>query len=588
MNNKIPNDSITASANLSHFGNNEVSLVLDGNLETVYASNGSYPTGSYGDIYFKLPQHRVLEKIDFYTSNLRGWGLIQSFEVLYKNNISTADWISVFRSSNWETSEGLRTAEFSPIFANEICIRIHGSNGRFITMNEISFYSSLMQELNMLTFFDEINGDFILSDFLTLAIIDEVQNDIKDFPELYSVSEIVKYLFFSKMSTIKYNEVAISKNNAITTDDFCNTLKIVKTSRLNSLGMFVKNSKNVIFISNSDCEIVCFEDRKDFHYNKTIKLARGINKVFIPKSGELFLIGDLNENIYIRGYGFDETNVFKMGESKFNQFLNLQNGRKNMFIEGKNFIANIDINWIKNSFDEHRFLDTITTIDAYYDYLYAILDTPLYFDKNIVKRLLWQGDSEERVGIKNTDIGSILNFGGDASLFFKNGIHNFATPLICRLTAEEMVSNKFFSKELSDLLKLGFYKTFEFKYNKVLALTGEDKKDIFIKIMLYSNSDRFITRLFRKYYTYEFSENENPLDKLALWLSELICRNVASLFIQKGYTLSQDTINLCNKYPNLFLDVDNITFENHKEFFRRERELFNQYYLNRIQQEVTR
>lgn len=588
MNNKIPNDSITASANLSHFGNNEVSLVLDGNLETVYASNGSYPTGSYGDIYFKLPQHRVLEKIDFYTSNLRGWGLIQSFEVLYKNNISTADWISVFRSSNWETSEGLRTAEFSPIFANEICIRVHGSNGRFITMNEISFYSSLMQELNMLTFFDEINGDFILSDFLTLAIIDEVQNDIKDFPELYSVSEIVKYLFFSKMTTIKYNEVAISKNNAITTGEFCNTLKIVKTSKLNSLGMFVKNSKNVIFISNSDCEIVCFEDRKDFHYNKTIKLARGINKVFIPKSGELFLIGDLNENIYIRGYGFDETNVFKMGESKFNQFLNLQNGRKNMFIEGKNFIANIDINWIKNNFDEHRFLDAIITIDAYYDYLYAILDTPLYFDKNIIKRLLWQGDSEERVGIKNTDIGSILNFGGDASLFFKNGIHNFATPLICRLTAEEMVSNKFFSKELGDLLKLGFYKTFEFKYNKVLALTGEDKKDIFIKIMLYSNSDRFITRLFRKYYTYEFSENENPLDKLALWLSELICRNVASLFIQKGYTLSQDTINLCNKYPNLFLDIDNITFENHKEFFRRERELFNQYYLNRIQQEATR
>lgn len=588
MNNKIPNDSITASANLSHFGNNEVSLVLDGNLETVYASNGSYPTGSYGDIYFKLPQHRVLEKIDFYTSNLRGWGLIQSFEVLYKNNISTADWISVFRSSNWETSEGLRTAEFSPIFANEICIRVHGSNGRFITMNEISFYSSLMQELNMLTFFDEINGDFILSDFLTLAIIDEVQNDIKDFPELYSVSEIVKYLFFSKMTTIKYNEVAISKNNSITIDEFCNTLKIVKTSKLNSLGMFVKNSKNVIFISNSDCEIVCFEDRKDFHYNKTIKLARGINKVFIPKSGELFLIGDLNENIYIRGYGFNESSVFKMGESKFNQFLNLQNNRKNMFIEGKNFIANIDINWIKNNFDEHRFLDTITTIDAYYDYLYAILDTPLYFDKNIIKRLLWQGDSEERVGIKNTDIGSILNFGGDASLFFKNGIHNFATPLICRLTAEEMVSNEFFSKELGDLLKLGFYKTFEFKYNKVLALTGEDKKDIFIKIMLYSNSDRFITRLFRKYYTYEFSENENPLDKLALWLSELICRNVASLFIQKGYTLSQDTINLCNKYPNLFLDIDNITFENHKEFFRRERELFNQYYLNRIQQEATR
>uniref|UniRef100_UPI00260B3952 hypothetical protein n=1 Tax=uncultured Cetobacterium sp. TaxID=527638 RepID=UPI00260B3952 len=78
MINKIPNDSIIASATLSHFGNNEVSLTLDGNLETVYASNGSYSNGSYADIYFKLPKHRVIEKIEFYTSNLRGWGLIQS------------------------------------------------------------------------------------------------------------------------------------------------------------------------------------------------------------------------------------------------------------------------------------------------------------------------------------------------------------------------------------------------------------------------------------------------------------------------------------------------------------------------------
>lgn len=588
MNNKIPNDSITASANLSHFGNNEVSLVLDGNLETSYASNGSYPNGSYGDIYFKLPQHRVLEKIDFYTSNLRGWGLIQSFEILYKNNISTANWISVFKSSNWETSEGLRTAEFSPIFANEICIRVHGSNGRFVTMNEINFYSSLKQEANIFTFFDEINGEFIISDFLTLAIINEVQSDIKDFSELYNVSEIVKYLFLSKIATIKYNEFTISKNNTITTNEFCNTLKITKTDRLNSLGMFINNSKNVILISNSNCEITYFEDQKDFHYNKPIKLTKGINRVFIPKSGELFLVGDFNENIYIKGYGFSESNVFKMGESKFVEFLNLQNNRKNMFIEGKNFIANIDINWIKNNFDEHRFLDTIITIDAYYDYLYTILDMTLYFEKNIVKKLLWQGNSKECIGIKTTDIGSVLSFGGNPNLFFKNGIHNFATPLICRLTAEQLVSNEFFSKELGDLLKLGFYKTFEFKYNKVLALTGEDKKDIFIKIMLYSNSDRFITRLFRKYYKYEFSENENPLDKLSLWLSELICRNVASLFIQKGYTLSQDTINLCNKYPNLFLDINNITFENHKDFFRKERELFNLNYLNKIHQEVAR
>ena len=585
MINKIPNDSIIASATLSHFGNNEVSLTLDGNLETVYASNGSYSNGSYADIYFKLPKHRVIEKIEFYTSNLRGWGLIQSYEILYKNNISTADWISVFKSSSWETNEGLRIAEFTPVFAKELCIRIHGSNGRFVTINEINFYSSLMKEIDMLTLFDEINDTFIISNFLTLEIIDEVQTEIKDYPELYSVSEIVKYLFFSKINTLEYKEVAILKNN-ITVNEFCNTLKITKTDRLNSLGLFVNSGKNIILISSSNCEIICFEDREDFHLNKTIKLNAGINKIFIPNSGELFLVGDIDKNLYLKGYCFDESSVFKMGESQFLQFLSLQNNRKNMFIEGKNFIANLKIDWIKNNFDEHRFLDTIITIDAYYDYLYTILDMPLYFEKNIIKRLLWQGCSKENVEQKITDIGGVLNFGGNANLFFKNGIHNFATPLICRLTSEEMVSKEFFSKELEDLLKLGFYKTLEFKYNKALALTGEDKKDIFIKTILYSNSDRLITRLFRKYYTYEFSENENQIDTLVLWLSELVCRNIASIFSQKGYIISQNTLDICNNYPNLFLNLEDITFENHKDFFRRERELFNQDYLNRTQQEV--
>lgn len=585
MNNKIPNNSIIASATLSHFSNNEASLALDGSLETVYASNGTYPTASYADIYFKLPHHRVIEKIEFYTSNLRGWGLIQSYEILYKNNISTADWISVFKSSSWEGNEGLRVAEFAPAFANEFCIRIYESNGRFVTMNEINFYSSLMKEIDMLTLLDEINGKFIISDFLTLEIIDEVQSNIKDYPELYSVSEIVKYLFLSKMTAVEYKEVTILKNN-ITVNEFCNTLKINKTERLNSLGMFVKNGKNIILISNSDCEIACFEDREEFHYNETIKVKKGINKIFIPKSGELFLVGDLDKNIYLKGYLFDESSVFKMGESQFLQFLALQDNRKNIFVEGKNFIANLGVDWVKNNFDEHRFLDTIVTIDAYYDYLYTLLDMPLYFEKNIVKRLLWQGNSKESIERKMTEIGSVLNFAGDASLFFKNGIHNFATPLICRLTSEEMVSNDVFSKELEDLLKLGFCKTFEFKYNKALTLTGEDKKDIFIKSILYSNSDRLMTRLFRKYYTYEFSESENQIDTLVLWLSELVCRNIASIFTQKGYTISQATLDICNNYPNLFLNIEDITFENHKEFFRRERELFNQDYLNRIQQEV--
>ena len=106
--------------------------------------------------------------------------------------------------------------------------------------------------------------------------------------------------------------------------------------------------------------------------------------------------------------------------------------------------------------------------------------------------------------------------------------------------------------------------------------------------MLYSNSDRFMTRLFRKYYTYELSENENPIDKLTLWTTELTFRNIGAIFTEKGYNISQNILDKCNTYPNLFLNLDDITFQNHKDFFRREKELFNQDYLNKIQQEERR
>lgn len=439
----------------------------------------------------------------------------------------------------------------------------------------------------MTTLIEEAYGKLSLPDYLDLTLISEVSAEFKGNVEAEKIVDIIKYCYLSKtdLDSVKNGFI---RNMSVDIEKFCNRLKIKRTEKLNFLDMFIQGNQNILLISNKDCELFLLEHGDTLVVKDTLKVKSGLNKIYIPNSGELFFIGNSTTDVALKVYGADESSLFKMGESRFPEFMNSQKNRSHIFIESKNFIANLRKEWVENNFNEHDFLDAINTIDTYFDYLYNMVDMSLFYEKNIVKRLLWIGDSSEIAERRDSTIGSYLTFGGDASLFFKNGIHNFATPLICRLTAEEMVSNKFFSKELSDLLKLGFYKTFEFKYNKVLALTGENKKDIFIKIMLYSNSDRFITRLFRKYYTYEFSENENPLDKLALWLSELICRNVASLFIQKGYTLSQDTINLCNKYPNLFLDIDNITFENHKEFFRRERELFNQYYLNRIQQEVTR
>lgn len=120
MNNKIPNEFIKVSATLSHHGNNEIVNILDGDLDTMYASSGKYGAGSYGDIYFTFSNHKAVEGVEFYTSNSRGWGLVQRYEILYKNNLSTAGWTSIYGVTEVEGSEGWRTAQFSPVLAKEI------------------------------------------------------------------------------------------------------------------------------------------------------------------------------------------------------------------------------------------------------------------------------------------------------------------------------------------------------------------------------------------------------------------------------------------------------------------------------------
>lgn len=584
MNNKIPNEFTKVSATLSHQENNEITNILDGNLETIYASSGKYGAGSYADIYFTFSSHKAIEGVEFYTSNNKGWGLVQRYEILYRNNISTSDWVSVHGITDAEKNIGWRTAQFQPVFAKEICIRVHASNGGFVTINEAKVHQNLKFDMDMQTLIEQIDDKLYLPNYLDLVLINEIATELSENKEAQKIIEVIKYNFLSKHD-INETKDSFIKKTSVNVKEFCETLKIKETEELNSLNLFVQGNQNILLISNKDCEVLLLEHKDQPTYSKTLKIKNGLNTIYIPNSGELFSLGNNQGEIIFKTYGASETSIFKMGESKFSQFLSAQGDRSHIFVEGKNFIANMKKEWITTNFDEHRFLDSILTLDTYFDYLYNLLDMSLFYEKNRVKRLLWQGTSEVGSNANSSEIGSYLTFGGDASLFFQKGIHNLANSTLFTLTSEEMVSDKFFPNELADILKIGFSKTFELKYNKNLILTEDIKKDTFIKLLMYSNSDRFMTRLFRKYYTHEFQPNEKPMDMLALWMSELLFRNIGSLFSQMDYEISQDILDKCSIYPNLFLNIDEITSENYKEFSRREIELFNQSYLQKIQLE---
>lgn len=584
MNNKIPNEFIKVSATLSHHGENDIVNILDRDLDTVYASSGKYGSDSYGDIYFTFSNHKSVEGVEFYTSNSRGWGLVQKYEILYKNNISTSDWISIHGITEVDGSVGWRTAQFPPVLAKEICIRIHGSNGGFVTVNEAKIYQSLKFDMDMGALIEEINGKFYLPDHLNLPLIDEISAEFIGNIEAKKMIDIIKYSYLSKTEINSYKDSVIRKIS-VDVKRFCDTLKIKETKKLNSLGMFIQGNQNILLISNKDCELLLLEHQDKFSHKESLKIKSGLNTIYIPNSGELFFVGGSEKDVALKIYGSNESSLFKMGETKFPEFMSLQKNRSHIFIESKNFITILKKEWVEENFNEHDFLDAIITTDVYFDYLYSMLDMSLFYEKNVIKRLLWLGETSGVVERKDSAIGSYTTFGGDATLFFQKGVHNLASPLFYKVTSEEMASKEFFPIELEEILNLGFGKTFELKYTKSLKLTGDIKKDIFLKVLMYSNSDRFMCRLYRNYYSNEFLPGENPMDKLVLWMSELLLRNIGTLFSQRGYSISQSTLDKCAKYPNIFMDIDNITSENFKEFAREEVKLFNQSYLNRVQGE---
>ena len=330
-------DTIKVSATLAHFADNRPEFMLDGDVDTVYASNGTYDNGSYADIYFKFDRHHVIDNLQFYTSNLRGWGLVQRYEILYRNNISTEDWISVSEKTDTNNSVGWRTSDFTPVYANEICLRIWGSNGRFVTINEVKMQKNLKFLMDIMTLFDETNEEFILSDFLNLPLIDEIYQDLESYKELIKVVSVAKFCYLSKIEKIRSKETTLIKPIA-KTNEFCKSLKINETRLLESLEMSVESSRNILLLANVDCEIVIIKDSDTFENSKVIEIKKGFNRVFIPTSGELFLLGDRDQEVVIRAYGVSNSNVFKMGDSTFKNYFQTENNKENMIIDRKSVV----------------------------------------------------------------------------------------------------------------------------------------------------------------------------------------------------------------------------------------------------------
>ncbi|MGL4976895.1 MAG: hypothetical protein ACRC5G_02665 [Cetobacterium sp.] len=577
--NIISNNLIKVTTSLTPNGENLASCILDENLETGYLSNGKYSSGEYADIVLKISSHKVIEKVEFYTENINNTGLIQSFEILYKNNVSTTEWVKIVEATPSNSTIGWREVSFEPVYANEICVRIKQSNGRFVAMKEIRLYNNMKLEIDLATLIDDTDGKLSITKDIDYSLIKEIDNEFLIYKELKKITEIIKVLHLSKEDVVAGKDLKVLKSNS-TTVHFSKTLNIVETKRINHLNVEVESNKNTLILSNLDCQMLLLEDNDDVSFDKIINLKAGINTVYLQK-GSLALIGDYEADVFLKIYGASKAEIFKMGSTKVEEFLNSKTSNKNVYVEGKNFISILQKEWIKNNFTQHTFVDSVKALDTIYDYVYNSVDINLKFEKSDIKRILVAGKLEEEMAQKNSIVGSYSVLGGQPELILQPGVHKLANKHLFKLLGREMVTDSF-PAELKELLCIAFSKMLELKYIKSFEYTGDVKFDNFIKVMLYSNSDRFLTRVFREYQDYSFEQNEKPLDRLVTLSSQLLLRNVGKLMVQSGYEISDEILENTQKYPDLFLDLNTITTDNYKEFFREERRLFNENYLNKM------
>ncbi|MGL4537543.1 hypothetical protein [Cetobacterium sp.] len=587
----IDNNLIAVNINIPPYPGMGVDLILDNDLNTYYGSIRSIQGQglTYGEIIFEFKEHIALDRFDFYTElNLIGknsWGRIQSYEILYQNDLSTLDWTSLIPKTEFNDADGWRENLFQPIYAKKICIRVHDSYGGFILINNIRAYENFqtIEELNRC--FEKITSkEIYLKEDLSLSTIKNIKEKFSENKEIIKVLDIIKHIYLSESKGYKNIKISPSK---VSIKEYSKKLRGHENKSLNLLGIKLEKNKHYLINCNSECEFLLFStSEKQPSTSGKLLLKEGFNKVFLKVGGELLIENIDDMDLTFKVFGSFKSSIFKMGDDKFKDFLERNENEENVYIEGKNFLAYTNKNWIRDNFDEHRFVDSVVTLDAVLDYVDNLLDIAKFnYERTPIKRKFWIGNLEDGLVQGNCELGSYMGFGKNYSLYFNNGVHKLVTPGLCRVLAEDLVSKSFFPLQLRELLVLGFEKTLELKYTKTLLMKETYIENLFIKLLLYSNSDIFISRLFGKYCNHSFIKEEKPLDKMVLWMSEVLMRNCGKLFSDIGCDISGNIMTICQKFPNFTMDINNLTLENYKQFQREEKQLFNAEYLNAILKE---
>ena len=579
--NLVDKNSIAASSSVSIWNGNGPELILDDSEDTLFHSN-QYSNGGYGDVYFKFEEPKVINKIEFLTRHpSSNNGRVEQYEILYKNSNFNADWISIYQSEVTE-EKGWKIAEFQDVLVSEICIRVHRSYGNWIVINDIKFYSNIAVENELKTIFESLDCMVVKSQ-ARLKNITELKNKYQSNLEMINLLEIGKYLWLNNNQVTRKKIKVVASNQS--RDEYFNTLKIKKSLPIRTAEIAFKSKKEYLILSNKDIDLYIvksFENLKD----KKIEIKKGLNSIYLKENAaEVFLVDDIVKNIEMIVFNADEIKNYSIGKSNYKEFIKESENILGL-VEGKNFICQLNREEIKNSYNEFDFLQGIENLDTILNYIYFLLNRNEYYHISPFKRVLTQGINNNMVEQKTTQDGSYTTFGGISRLMFNKSIEELANPNFCRVIAKDFIGGIDANTELQELLIFLLTKELEFRYSRVMIIPQDVQKSLWIKLRLFFNSDRFLPNIYKKFQANDLNGVQNQLEKVILWVVEILQRDISKYFIENGYEISNEILSKCNEYPELAIDLNRVDFSNYKELIEEEISIINENYKRNVERNI--
>lgn len=577
----IPKNTIKAKSSVSTWSDASPEKMLDDDESTYFHSN-KYNSGSFGDVYLSLEKPEVISKVEFKTDHPSGSnGEIYRYEILYKEDTQGSIWKSLYTSER-NTSAGWKVTEFEPTFMSDICIRVHESSGNWILINEVEISTAKSE----------------LQDILTKVYTDMSCSRVKDDVKLRDINKLIELLpdsilgMKAKILWLNDNVLEISGFSLDTIDssyqNYEEVLRVENCLDLISTSYKLEKKTDYLIESSRDIKLCIISDDQDTPIQNIIDIKSGKNMIYTKSiSGDIFILRESTEAVALSMYNVKKSDThYKTGEYDVRDLFKRKNRDGVITLEGKNFIIRGEISWILQNLDEHQFVDGMANLDHAIDYLTLLIDKNQSYTTNYkvvnLKRVFWQ-NLTGKTAIKSTDKGSYIEFNKDLGFLLQDNIENIIKEELSELLAAIHVSKEIYAPGICSILKTILKKIMLLKNQEYIDVPTTSLENLATKLLLFGNDDKIITYIYKNLQQQDIGQtNSRIMSKICLWITEFLQRDISTYFISLGIEIEADILTECNSYIAPMIDLNDITFENHKELVKEELDKFNENYISLV------